>query len=152
MLKVYTDGSARPNPGPGGAGAVIVDDDVAIIELVHAGGETTNNRMELYALIMTYPHLPKDKPVTLYTDSQYVQKGLTEWIDNWLRHDWKTSAGKPVKNDDLWRKLLKLRKEFPNVKISWIKAHNGHKWNEHADKLANRGTAKSKEVISSKFL
>ncbi len=139
MWKAYTDGSCRPNPGPGGAGAVILYNNKVFLQLVHAGGETTNNRMELYALIMTYPYLPKESPAIIHTDSQYVQKGLTEWINGWIQRRWRTSTGKPVKNEALWRQLLKLRKERPKVKIEWIKAHAGHEWNERADELANQG-------------
>nr|QBK87883.1 MAG: ribonuclease H [Marseillevirus LCMAC202] len=151
MWRAYTDGSASPNPGPGGAGSVILCNDKVIAELVHTGGNTTNNRMELYALIMTYPHLPTDESVTLYTDSQYVQKGLTEWIHGWIKRNWQTSAKKPVKNKELWQQLIVLRNEYPNVKIEWIKAHNGHKWNERADELANRGTERSKQKSAADY-
>ena len=154
MWKVYTDGSASPNPGPGGAGSVILHDGKVVAELTHAGGETTNNKMELYALIMTFPSLPKDEPVTLYTDSQYVQKGLTEWLSGWIKRGWKTAGKKPVKNQELWQQLVVLRKEYPKVKVVWIKAHQdqlpaakrveGWEWNERADELANIGTARSK--------
>nr|QBK87563.1 MAG: ribonuclease H [Marseillevirus LCMAC201] len=144
MWTAYTDGSASPNPGPGGAGAVILQDDQVVVELVHTGGQTTNNRMELYGLIMTFPNLPKDEAVILYTDSEYVQKGITEWSSGWINRGWYTAAKKPVKNKELWQKLLSLQREYPNVTVKWIKAHTGHKWNEYADKLANRGTARSK--------
>ncbi len=144
MWTVYTDGSASPNPGPGGAGAVILYNDQVVVELVHTGGQTTNNKMELYALIMTFPNLPKNESVTLFTDSEYVQKGITEWSSGWIKRGWRTAAKKPVKNKELWQELIALQRNYPNVTIKWIKAHAGHKWNEHADKLANRGTARSK--------
>lgn len=141
---VYTDGSASPNPGPGGAGSVVLFNDTPVVELIHTGGETTNNRMELYALIMSFPHLPMDEAVTLYTDSEYVQKGLTEWSKNWIKRGWKTAGNKQVKNVDMWRELIRLQQSYPNVQIKWVKAHNGTKWNERADELANKGTARSK--------
>ena len=144
MWKVYTDGSASPNPGPGGAGSVILCDGEVVSEMVHSGGHTTNNRMELHAVIMTIPSLPKDKPVTLYTDSSYVQKGITEWVHGWIKKGWMTKGGKQRVNTDLWKQLVELTKEYPKIKIEWVKAHNGDKWNERADELANRGTAKSK--------
>ena len=146
MWEAYIDGSADPNPGPGGAGAVILCNGEIVTKLIHAGGKTTNNQMELYALIMTFPHLPKDEPVILYTDSEYVQKGLTEWIHCWIKRGWRTAAKKPVKNKELWQRLLVLQGERPNVKIKWIKAHSGHKWNDFADELAKRGTARSKRL------
>ena len=149
MLTVYTDGSASPNPGPGGAGAVIIRDDKVIGELIHTGpNKTTNNRMELTALILAFPLLPRSEPVTIYTDSEYVKKGINEWIHNWVKRGWKTAGGSPVKNDDLWRKLWKYCQDYSNVKIEWIKAHNGHKWNEKADELANIGTSRSKNLGS----
>lgn len=149
MFKVYTDGSCSPNSGPGGAGAIIIKDDIPIISLMHKGGHTTNNRMELYAVIMAFPHLPKDANVILYTDSQYVYKGITEWIFGWSKRNWVSSTGKPVKNVDLWKTLLTLKMEYPLVSFKWIKAHQSllkvndrstdWEWNELADQLANSG-------------
>jgi ribonuclease HI len=144
MFKVYTDGSCSPNPGAGGAGAVLIKGDKIVKELIHAGGETTNNRMELYALIMSFEYIPKDNDVIMYTDSQYVMKGINEWIHNWVKRGWLTAAGGRVKNADLWKQLLKLTEDYPNVTIEWVKAHNGNKWNERADTLANIGTSRSK--------
>jgi len=144
-MKIYTDGSSKPNPGFGGAGAILLSDNNDLIkELVYAGGETTNNRMELYAIIMTFDYIPKLEKTVIYTDSEYVKKGINEWIHNWVKRSWKNSTGQCVKNSDLWKKLLDLTTKYPNVKIEWIKAHNGHKWNERADFLANIGTEKSK--------
>lgn len=140
---VYTDGSANPNPGPGGAGAIILYKNEQYIELSHCGGLTTNNQMELYALIMTFPWLPKDTSIWLYTDSEYVQKGLNCWCKNWIRNGWKTANNKDVKNKELWQRLITLQKEYPLVSIRWIKAHNGHKWNERADQLAGEGTLRN---------
>ena len=157
MWTAYTDGSSSPNPGPGGAGSVILCDSDVMAELVHTGGHTTNNQMELYALIMTFPQLPQDEPVTVYTDSEYVQKGLTEWLDGWIKRGWKTAAKKPVKNQELWQQLVELRKEYPKVEVKWIKAHQdqlpmserveGWEWNMRADELANVGTDRSKQAL-----
>lgn len=150
--KAFTDGSAQPNPGPGGAGSVILHNDKVIAEIIYTGGETTNNRMELYAVIMTFKYIPKDKPVIIYTDSGYVQKGITEWIHGWVNRDWKTASKKSVLNQDLWKKLLTLQQEY-NVQIKWIKAHQdklpeservkGWEWNMKADELAGIGTERS---------
>ena len=154
MWKVYTDGSAKPNPGPGGAGSVILRNGKVIAELVHTGGQTTNNKMELQAVIMTFPHLSKDEQVSLYTDSEYVQKGLTEWLPGWIKRGWKKANKKPVLNKELWQQLVALQKEYPQVKFVWIKAHQdklpmserveGWEWNVRADELAAVGTARSK--------
>lgn len=139
MWEIYTDGSARPNPGPGGAGVVIVHNGKLVAELAHAGGKfTTNNRMELLAMILAYKLLPKGVPATVHTDSQYVQRGLTEWIDGWIAKGWKK-----VLNPELWQELLEHKKANPQVEIKWVKAHAGNKWNEYADMLANKGTDKS---------
>jgi ribonuclease HI len=142
MWVIYTDGSASPNPGPGGAGVVILKDDVVIKELIHSGGQTTNNRMELQAVIMALQWTAIKDPVNIFTDSQYVQKGLTEWIPIWKKRNWKK-----VKNDDLWRQLDQLWTTHQNVQIKWVKAHAGHTWNERADQLANRGTEHSKKSL-----
>ena len=142
-LIVYTDGSTKPNPGPGGAGAVVLRDGKVLMELIHAGGHTTNDRMKLYALIMTFPQLPKDTSVTLYTDSEYVNEGLTEWIHEWRKNNWRTASNYPVKNQDLWKQLLLLREEYPQVTIEWTKTYLGTKWIERADKLANIGADRS---------
>ncbi len=142
-LVVYTDGSAKPNPGPGGAGTVVLRDGKVLMELIHTGGYTTNNRMELYALIMTYPQLPKNTPVILYTDSEYVKKGLTEWTFRWRKNNWRTASKQTVKKQDLWKQLLVLRDEYPQVSIEWTKAHVGTEWNERADQLANIGADRS---------
>jgi ribonuclease HI len=125
---------------------VILVDETPVAELVHAGGNTTNNKMELHALIMTFPHLPHDEPVILFTDSQYVQKGLTEWTKGWVKRGWLTASGGRVKNREQWQELLRLAGEYPNVEVRWVKAHNGDRWNERADELANVGTARSRDL------
>ena len=134
-LQVYTDGSASPNPGKGGAGAVFIKDDKIILELLYSEkGITTNNRMELYAVIMALYYVPPDEPVNIYTDSSYVCEGITKWIHEWKRTNWKNNT---IKNIDLWKLLNK--RCGANVTINWVKGHNDNKWNEHADRLAKEG-------------
>lgn len=143
MWEVYTDGSAHGNPGPAGAGAVIVCGGKKVATLHHKGGFSTNNRMELYAVIMAVDYLPTDEPVTIYTDSQYVKNGLNSWLAGWVRKGWRKANGEKVKNRDLWEQLLQIKKDYPLLTIKWVKAHNGHKWNELADSLANKGASES---------
>jgi ribonuclease HI len=136
-MEIYTDGSARPNPGPGGSGIVIIKNNELIAKIsIKSESITTNNQMELNAVICAFDYISKNVNVDLFTDSQYVQKGLTEWSNNWIKNGWKTSTNEPVKNAEQWKKLIELRKNFPLVKIKWIKAHNGHIWNTLADELA----------------
>lgn len=136
-LEIYTDGACRGNPGPGGWGALLLFGDKRK-EL--CGGEelTTNNRMELLAAISALESLKRSCELTLYTDSQYVRKGITEWIENWKRRNWRTAAKKPVKNEDLWR-LLDDQVARHQVNWVWVKGHAGNEGNEIADQLANRG-------------
>jgi ribonuclease HI len=134
---IYTDGACSGNPGPGGWGAILFYGEKKK-EL--KGGEpgTTNNRMELMAAIQALEALTKPCKVVLHTDSQYVQKGIHEWIHGWKRRGWLTADKKPVKNDDLWKRLdtARLRHE---VDWRWIKGHAGHEMNERADELARQG-------------
>ncbi len=136
-VDIYTDGACRGNPGPGGWGAVIRFKGK---EKQLSGGErdTTNNRMELKAVIMALEQLTRSTAVRVTTDSKYVQQGITEWIHNWKRNGWRTAAKKPVKNSDLWRELDELVSQH-DVAWSWVKGHSGHPDNELADSLANRG-------------
>jgi len=132
---IYTDGACRGNPGPGGWGAVLSFGDVKK-ELFGSEKETTNNRMELMAAISALDSLKRSCRVNLYTDSQYVRKGILEWMVNWKKRDWKTAARKPVKNKDLWVNLDKAI-ERHEIDWHWVKGHSGVPGNEHADSLAN---------------
>lgn len=137
VVHVYTDGACKGNPGPGGWGALLSYGDH---ERELWGGEpaTTNNRMELTAVIRALEALKHRCKVKLHTDSQYVQKGITEWIVNWKKRGWKTADKKPVKNDDLWRELDVLAAKH-DIQWIWVKGHAGHDGNERADALANKG-------------
>ena len=133
-VEVITDGSCLGNPGPGGWAAVL---RYGARKKEISGGEThtTNNRMELMAAIRALEALNRPCTVELHTDSQYVQKGIHEWIHSWKRRGWKTSDGKPVKNDDLWKRLDAARLRH-QVQWRWVKGHAGHELNERADRLA----------------
>ncbi len=136
-VEIFTDGACRGNPGPGGWGALMRYGDT---EKQLYGGErhTTNNRMELLAAIRALEALKRPCKVTLTTDSQYVRLGITEWLPNWKKRNWKTASKKPVKNDDLWRELDQLAQTH-DISWHWVKGHSGHRENEIADDLANRG-------------
>jgi len=136
-VELYTDGACRGNPGPGGWGTVLRFDGN---EKELFGGEknTTNNRMELMAVIRGLEALKRRCAVDVTTDSQYVKNGITQWIHNWKRNGWRTAARKPVKNDDLWRQLDEAVARH-DVSWHWVKGHSGHPENERADALANRG-------------
>jgi ribonuclease HI len=136
-IEVYADGACKGNPGPGGWGVLLRE---AGRERELHGGEaaTTNNRMELTAVIRALEALPTGSRVRLYTDSQYVQKGMTEWIAGWKRRGWRTADNKPVKNVDLWQQLEEEARRH-RVDWHWVKGHAGHPENERADALANLG-------------
>ena len=135
---VFTDGSADPNPGAGGWGAVWVVD--GSIRDERSGGEpdTTNNRMELRALIEGARMVPEGTPVVLWSDSNLAVQTVNEWAAGWERRGWKHKTG-PVQNLDLVQELYYLLRDRPELTVRWIKAHVGHEWNEHADQLANQG-------------
>ncbi|SFR46113.1 ribonuclease HI [Marinobacter daqiaonensis] len=139
---VYTDGACKGNPGPGGWGAVLRYGD-SFKELYGGEPDTTNNRMELMAAIQGLRALNRACDVDLYTDSQYVRKGITEWLTGWKLNGWKTAARKPVKNEDLWR-LLDQEVSRHTVRWHWVKGHSGIPDNELADELANRGIEQQK--------
>nr|WP_297456796.1 ribonuclease HI [uncultured Halomonas sp.] len=132
---IHTDGACRGNPGPGGWGALL---NAGRHEKTLNGFEatTTNNRMELTAAIMALRELKRPCRVTLHTDSEYLRKGITEWIHGWQKRGWKTAAKQPVKNADLWRELL-AESQRHEVRWHWVKGHSGHPGNERADALAN---------------
>ena len=136
-VEIYTDGACRGNPGVGGWGALLRFRDR---ELELFGGEpaTTNNRMELTAAIRALEALKRRCEVALYTDSQYVRQGITTWLADWKRRDWRTSDRKPVKNQDLWQQLDSLAAKH-DIAWHWVRGHTGHPENERADQLANRG-------------
>ena len=137
MIKVYTDGACKGNPGEGGWGALIVQGDTNK-EIYGGESNTTNNRMELMAVIKALSLMSSENDVTIFTDSTYVQKGISEWIINWKRNGWKSSSKKPVKNKDLWVELDSLNTSL-SVNWKWVKGHAGHPENERADYLANLG-------------
>ncbi len=134
---IYTDGACRGNPGPGGWGALMRFNGA---EKEFFGGEkqTTNNRMEMTASIQALAQLSRPCDVIITTDSKYLRKGITEWIVNWKKRDWKTASKKPVKNSDLWKQLDELVQKH-QVTWEWVKGHSGHPENERADELANKG-------------
>ncbi|CAG2151402.1 ribonuclease HI [Cupriavidus plantarum] len=138
-VTIYSDGACKGNPGPGGWGAVLV---AGGNEKELFGGEnpTTNNRMELMAVIEALRALKRPCVVKVYTDSQYVQKGISEWIRGWKARGWLTAEKKPVKNADLWQQLDELVQPH-EISWHWVRGHNGHPGNERADALANRGVA-----------
>jgi ribonuclease HI len=136
VVEIYADGACKGNPGPGGWGVLLRTGGV---ERELYGGEpaTTNNRMELTAVIRGLEALKRRCAVRLYTDSQYVHKGISHWIHDWKRRSWRTADKKPVKNVDLWQRLDALAKEH-DVEWHWVRGHAGHPENERADALANR--------------
>lgn len=135
-VEIFTDGACRGNPGPGGWGALL---RFGAVEKSLYGGEklTTNNRMELMAAIEGLTALKEPCHVVITTDSQYVRKGITEWLIGWKRNGWRTAAKAPVKNADLWQQLDTLNQQH-KVEWRWVKGHSGHRENEIADSLANR--------------
>jgi ribonuclease HI len=146
IVEIYTDGACKGNPGVGGWGALL---RYAGREREIFGGEklTTNNRMELLAAIRALESLKRPCKVHLHTDSQYVQKGISQWLDSWKVRNWRTSNRKPVKNEDLWRLLDSLAQQH-EIEWCWVRGHSGHIDNERADQLANHGV----EMITSEEL
>ena len=143
-VTIYTDGACSGNPGPGGWGAILRFGEHEK-ELNGGEFETTNNKMELTAAIEALNALKEPCIVNLHTDSQYVKGGITGWIDGWKRNGWKTSAKKPVKNEELWRALEQVRDRH-DVTWHWVKGHAGHPDNERADELARQGMEPYKNV------
>lgn len=138
---IYTDGACKGNPGPGGWGVILTAPGIPNKELFGGEAHTTNNRMELLAAIKGLEALRHDgSNVELHTDSQYVVKGCSEWLDGWKRNGWRTSTRKPVVNQDLWQIMDALLNKH-NVTLRWVKGHAGHPMNERADVLANMGVS-----------
>ena len=137
MINIYTDGACRGNPGDGGWGVLIKYENTSK-EIYGGEKNTTNNKMELKAAIEGLKALNESCIVNLTTDSKYVMQGITSWIDNWKKNNWKSSTKKDVKNKDLWL-LLDKHVSMHEVKWFWVKGHSGHEENEIADTLANRG-------------
>ena len=138
-VEIYTDGACKGNPGPGGWGALMIAGEHRK-EIFGGERNTTNNRMELKAVIEALTALKRPCEVVIHTDSQYVQKGISEWIHNWKLRGWKTAAKEPVKNADLWQ-ALDAAQSLHKVEWRWVKGHAGHDGNERADQLANQGVA-----------
>ena len=135
--KIYTDGACSGNPGPGGWGAVIFDQNNKQKNISGSEKNTTNNRMELLAAIMSLKKIKTNSEVVIFTDSTYVKNGITEWMKNWKKQGWKNSSKKPVKNKDLWVKLDKLC-EANSVSWKWVKGHSTNEFNNLADELATK--------------
>jgi ribonuclease HI len=143
VVDLFTDGACKGNPGVGGWGVLM---RYGQVEKTLSGGErdTTNNRMELMAVIEGLRALNQTCQVRVHTDSQYVQKGISEWLPNWIKRGWKTAGGQAVKNQDLWRALAEAAGRH-RVEWHWVKGHAGHAENERADALANEGVRKAME-------
>jgi len=141
VVEIYTDGACKGNPGVGGWGVLL---KYGTHEQEIFGGEkhTTNNRMELLAAIRALESLKRACKVRLYTDSQYVQNGISQWMASWKARNWKTASKKPVKNVDLWKTLDQLSQEH-DIEWMWVRGHAGHEGNERADRLANQGVEKT---------
>lgn len=141
-VDIFTDGACSGNPGPGGWGAILRYGDKE--KELHGGEpQTTNNRMEMLAVISALNTLKRPCTVNLYTDSQYVQKGISEWIWGWKKRGWKTASKQPVKNEDLWRALDEAQARH-DIHWHWVKGHAGHPENERADALARQGVAEAR--------
>lgn len=134
-VEIYTDGACRGNPGPGGWAATLELGE-HLRELSGAEAQTTNNRMELTAVIRALEALKRSSPLIIHTDSEYVRRGITEWIGGWKARGWKTADKKPVKNQDLWERLDELSRQH-DIEWRWVKGHSGVPGNERVDQLAN---------------
>jgi ribonuclease HI len=137
-VQIYTDGACRGNPGPGGWGALLRYGEKEK-HLYGAEAHTTNNRMELLAVISAFAALKVSSDIELTTDSQYVKNGITQWMPKWKQNGWKTAQRKPIKNQDMWEQLDEQVNRHKQISWHWVKGHSGHPENELADMLANRG-------------
>jgi ribonuclease HI len=145
---IYTDGACSRNPGPGGWG-VVLQWQGKEKELYGSDPLTTNNRMELMAAIQALEALKRPMKVSLHTDSKYLLDGITKWVEGWQRNGWKTAAKKPVKNDDLWRRLIEAMRPH-DIRWAWVKGHAGDPGNERADALARRGIEEAASVAQAR--
>ena len=136
MIKIYTDGSCLKNPGNGGW-AAIININSEIMKISGSVKDTTNNKMELMAPIKALQEVKEQQPIEIYTDSQYVKLGITDWIHKWIKNNWQTSKKEPVKNKELWIELYELTKSY-KIKWIWVKAHAGNTLNEEVDLLAKQ--------------
>lgn len=143
LVEIWTDGACSGNPGPGGWG-VLLKSGSHKKELYGGEPETTNNRMELMAAIQALETVKKGNKVVLHTDSTYVKDGLTKWIFGWKKNGWKTAAKKPVKNEDLWKRLDDAAARHRDLEWRWVKGHAGDEGNERADELARKGASEAK--------
>ncbi len=146
-VTIFTDGACKGNPGPGGWGAILMSNGHEK-ELYGYEPQTTNNRMEMMAAIAALEALKKPCQVSMNVDSQYVLQGMTEWIRGWKARGWKTADKKPVKNDDLWKRLDAACAPH-KIKWTWVKGHAGHEYNERADQLANKGITEGRLGLKS---
>ncbi|MGE5318866.1 MAG: ribonuclease HI [Hyphomicrobiaceae bacterium] len=142
-IYIYSDGACKGNPGPGGWGALLVKGGHRK-EISGGEANTTNNRMEMTAVIRALESLKHPSTVEVHTDSQYVQKGISEWMPGWKRRNWRTADGKPVKNQDLWLQLDSLS-QLHRIEWKWVRGHAGHPENERADALANQGVLQAQQ-------
>jgi len=142
-IYIYSDGACKGNPGPGGWGALLVKGGHRK-EISGGEANTTNNRMEMTAVIRALESLKHPSTVEVHTDSQYVQKGISEWMSGWKRRNWRTADGKPVKNQDLWLQLDSLS-QLHRIEWKWVRGHAGHPENERADALANLGVLQAQQ-------
>ena len=143
IIYIYSDGACKGNPGAGGWGALLVTDGHRK-EICGGEPNTTNNRMEMTAVIRALESLKRPSTVEVHTDSQYVQKGISEWMPGWKRRNWRTADGKPVKNQDLWLQLDALS-QLHRIEWKWVRGHAGHPENERADALANLGVLEAQQ-------
>ncbi|MEW6119127.1 MAG: ribonuclease HI [Pseudomonadota bacterium] len=141
-IHIYSDGACKGNPGAGGWGALLVSGGHRK-EIFGGEADTTNNRMEMTAVIRALEQLKRPSRVAVHTDSQYVQKGISEWLPGWKRRNWRTADGKPVKNQDLWQRLDELA-QMHRIEWNWVRGHAGHPENERADALANQGVLQAR--------
>ncbi len=141
VVEIYTDGACSGNPGPGGWGVLMLWNGHEK-ELCGGEADTTNNRMEMMAVIKALEAMKGNPKIELYTDSKYVMQGITEWLEGWKARGWKTASKKPVKNVDLWQQMDALASQH-DISFHWVKGHDGHPENERADVLARRGIPQS---------